>query len=283
MDASSGKILQRFDLTQAKDVEQLASCSARSGLGQSHTSFPDTVIASHDGRRAWCSLLMPPKKIAASSHPTALLLSPDESRLYVILSNRDAVAVISTADGKVERYLDACLPGQTYGGSYPKALAQSNEGKTLYVANASSDAVAVFQIGTQTVYRAGYFVPTEWYPTAVAIHDGELLIAAGKGQSTGPNAGWEADEIHPDKREHPYIASMIRGSIARVNTTEAARDGAKLTQQVIRSNQMEGRTGEIPFPRGEIPFATLSTSSRKTAPMTRSLETFAKPMVILRW
>ena len=46
---------------------------------------------------------------------------------------------------------------------------------------------------------------------------------------------------------------MIRGSIARVNTADAARDGAKLTQEVIRSNQMEGRTGEIPFPLGGNP------------------------------
>ena len=83
------------------------------------------------------------------------------------------------------RYLDTRLPGQTYGGGYPNALAQSDDGKTLYVANASSDAVAVFQIGTQADYRAGYFIPTEWYPTAIAIHDGELLIATGKGQSTG--------------------------------------------------------------------------------------------------
>ena len=73
-----------------------------------------------------------------------MLLSPDERRLYVTLSNRDAVAVISTTDGQVERYLDTRLPGQTYGGSYPNALAQSQDGSKLYVANASSDAVAVF-------------------------------------------------------------------------------------------------------------------------------------------
>src|SRR5271166_5920053 len=91
--------------------------------------------------------LMPPKiEVDPSSHPTALLLSPDERRLYVTLSNRDAVGVISTVDGQVERYLDTRLPGQIYGGSYPNALALSQDGSKLYVANASSDAVAVFDM-----------------------------------------------------------------------------------------------------------------------------------------
>ncbi len=98
----TGKVLQRFDLSVGKYIP---------------TSFPYGVVVNRDGTRAWCSLwnasqvaeldlrsgkvvrqvaLMPPKTdIDASSHPTALLLSPDERRLYVTLSNRDAVAVIS--------------------------------------------------------------------------------------------------------------------------------------------------------------------------------------------
>ncbi len=150
----TGKVLRRFDLSVGKYVP---------------TGFPYSVVANRDGTRAWCSLwngsqaaeldlrsgkvvrqiaLMPPKTATdASSHPTALLLSPDERRLYVTLSNRDAVAVISAGDGQVERYLDTRLPGQTYGGSYPNALAQSQDGSKLFVANASSDAVAVFDLG----------------------------------------------------------------------------------------------------------------------------------------
>ena len=160
---------------------------------------------------------------------TALLLSPDQRHLYVTLSNRDAVAVVSTADGTVERYLSTSLPGQTYGGSYPNALAQSPDGSKLYVADASADAIAVFDVQDYSkVSKAGgvsyasglsglngqpvdaqtaaYFIPTEWYPTAVAVQGGELLIASGKGEGTGPNAEWTADPDHPGKLRHPYIA-----------------------------------------------------------------------------
>src|SRR5271165_75246 len=256
----TGKVLQRFDLSVGKYIP---------------TSFPYGVVISSDETRAWCSLwnasqvaeldlrsgkvvrriaLMPPKtEVDASSHPTALLLSPDERRLFVTLSNRDAVAVIAVADGQVERYLDTRLPGQTYGGSYPNALAQSQDGGKLFVANASSDAVAVFDTGKLDDNHAAYFIPTEWYPTALAVHGDELLIATGKGQGTGPNAGWEDDPRHPGKRQHPYIPSLIRGSIARVNLPNAEREREKLTQEVARSNQMEGRTGEIRFQRGGNP------------------------------
>ena len=282
VDARSGRVLRRFDLSVGKYVP---------------TSFPYTVVVSRDGARAWCSLwngsqvaeldsrsgkvvrrieLMPPSApIAPSSHPTALLLSPDEQGLYVALSNRDAVAVISTANGQVERYLDTRLPGQTYGGGYPNALAQSRDGSKLYVANASSDAIAVFDISglkptshegdaaaaaalkdrstENDPQHADYFIPTEWYPTALAIHGDELLIATGKGTGTGPNPGWGEDPEHPGKRRHPYIASLIRGSIARINLPDAERQRDKLTWEVVHSNLMEGRTGEITFQHGANP------------------------------
>jgi len=266
LNVRTGKVLRRFDLSVGKYIP---------------TGFPYGVVVSRDGTRAWCSLwnasqvaemdlrsgkvvrqiaLMPPKtEIDASSHPTALLLGPDERRLYVTLSNRDAVAVISTGDGQVERYLYPGLPGQDFFGSYPNALAQSEDGRKLYVANASSNAVAVFDTTKSVDKDAGhnmpaeYFIPTEWYPTALAVHGDELLIATGKGEGTGPNAGWEDNPAHPGKRQHPYIPSLIRGSIARVNLSDAERDREKLTREVVRSNQMEGRTGAIAFQSGGKP------------------------------
>jgi sugar lactone lactonase YvrE len=281
VDARSGKVLKRFDLSRGKYVP---------------AAFPYGVVVNADGSRGWCSLwnasqvaeldlrsgkvvreiaLMPPQRdIDASSHPTALLLSPDQRHLYVTLSNRDSVAVVATADGHVDRYLSTSLPGQTYGGSYPDALAQSADGRKLYVADASADAIAVFDMedraapksnlssgaedpamkdGTAKGLRAEYFIPTEWYPTAIAVYGGELLIASGKGNGTGPNAGWAENPHYGGKRRHPYIASMIRGSIARLSLAEAESNREKLTQGVVRGNQMEGRTGEVIFRRGENP------------------------------
>ena len=267
LDVRDGKVLQRFDLGRGKVVP---------------TTFPYEVLVNREGTRAWCSLwngsgvaeldlrsgkvvrhisLLPPKEETdASSHSTALLLSPDERQLYVALANRDRVAVIDTADGKIARYLDTRLPGQTYGGNYPIALARSADGKQLYVADSTSDAVGVFDLretrggpANANQDRAIYFIPTEWYPTALAVKGDELLVATGKGIGTGPNSGTETLALRGNKPQHPYIASLIRGSIARVNLKDAERDHEALTAEVVQSNRMEGRTNQIIFQRGGNP------------------------------
>ena len=107
LDSGDGRVLQQFDLSTHEMIP---------------SSFPYTVVATRDGRRAWCSLwnssrvaeldlekgsvtrwiplLEPKDPIAPGSHPTDLLLSPDEKWLYVALSNADAVAAVDTASGR---------------------------------------------------------------------------------------------------------------------------------------------------------------------------------------
>ena len=136
----------------------------------------------------WIPLLVPDSPTAAGSHPSALLLSPDEKQLYVTLANADVVAVIDTATGQLTGRLSTLLPGQQHAGTYPNALAQSPDGARLFVADASLDAVAVFKRGV-----AGWalsqqpmgFIPTEWYPTALAVREGELFVAVGQGPGDG--------------------------------------------------------------------------------------------------
>jgi DNA-binding beta-propeller fold protein YncE len=264
LDASSGEILRRFDLSTHHYVP---------------ASYPYAVATTRDGKRAYCSLwntsqvveldleqggvtrrillLAPKSSMAAGSHPTALLLSPDEKRLYVALSNADAVAIVDTAAHKNPPiYLSTLLPGQVHGGSYPNALALSAEGKQLFVANASADAVAIFDVGLEKfahVNHAMGFIPTEWYPTAVLVRGGELFIASGKGQGTGPNAGPAGPDPHESDFPHPYIASLVRGSIARLDIAQTERTLAQSTQQVLESNLMRGNRNAIPFQRGGNP------------------------------
>ncbi|MGA2021184.1 MAG: beta-propeller fold lactonase family protein, partial [Candidatus Sulfotelmatobacter sp.] len=204
LDVASGKVLQRFDLSTHDLVP---------------SSFPYTCVAMRDGRRAWCSLWNasrvaeldlsdgkvvrwikvkePDDPIAPGSHPTAMLLSADEKLLYVALSNVDAVAAVSTASGQIVTFLNSTVRHEEFAGSYPSALAQSVDGKRLFVADASANAVAVFDISTlnpnatgePTTLAALGFIPTDWYPSALAVHGDDLLIATAKGEGTGPNKG----------------------------------------------------------------------------------------------
>src|SRR5215469_879963 len=174
------------------------------------SAYPLNVTISRDGKRAWVSLwnasavaeldlgagkvvrqisLLPPESPADnSSHPTAMLLSPDEKALYVTISNRDKIAVIDAESGRVLRMLNARLADQQFGGAIPLGLAQSDDGKRLFVADAGLDAIAVFDTDAQKLDPLG-FIPTEWYPTALASVKGELIVASGKGTGTGPNSG----------------------------------------------------------------------------------------------
>jgi DNA-binding beta-propeller fold protein YncE len=274
LDVSTGKILQRFDLSSNDLIP---------------SAFPYTVVATRDGRRAWCSLwnasavaeldlatgrvarsiqLDPPKDpISPGSHPTALLLTPDEKFLYVALANADAVAVVSTDPASAEpvAMLRAKVRNQEFPGSYPVALAQSSDGKRLFVADSSSDAVAVFDASpfaysisnAQTSHDSQMtplgFIPTDWYPSALAVHGNDLLIATAKGQGTGPNKGQGKTAWELKRHDHPYIPTLLRGSIARINIPSTLGKLEELTRIVEHDNLLHTSPGKIQFASGKNP------------------------------
>jgi YVTN family beta-propeller protein len=257
IEITTGKILHRFDLSMSEHVP---------------ASYPYNIVADRAGKRAWVSLwnasraaeldlengrvvrmisLRPPKSTtAAGSHPSAMLLSADGTKLYVALANTDEVALVDVRKGKAARFISTRLPGQKHSGAYPNALALDPAGTTLYVANASSDAVAVIDLAHAK--KPEGFVPTEWYPTALAVHNGELFIASGKGQSTGPNSTPLKPGDDP-RVSHPYIASLLHGSLARLKLSDMDARLPALTSEVLRSNLMDGRAEQIAFAGGKNP------------------------------
>lgn len=258
-----GKLLHRFDLSAGRELP---------------SAFPYTVVVTRDGRRAFCTLwnasqvaeldldrgkvirrialLKPNSAIEPGSHPTAMLLSADDKLLFVTLSNADAVAVVDATSGKLLRLLSTRLPGETFGGTFPNALAESADGRRLFVADASSDAVAVFDISqfndampaTTAPQEASGFIPTEWYPTALAVHGDDLLVASGKGEGTGPNTS------HTRRgNDTGYIATLLHGSIARVSIRQAEPRMAELTREVEDSNLLRTAPAQIRFRSGKNP------------------------------
>src|SRR5205085_7563080 len=135
------------------------------------------------------------------------------------------------------------LPKQEFAGTYPNALAQSDDGKRLFVANASINGVAVFDTARLSQRSVGFplpdealgFIPTEWYPSALATIGDDLLIASAKGHGTGSNNG-DNEAGHKGHRSHPYIATLLYGSISRLNLHQAEDHLADLTRQVGESN-----------------------------------------------
>lgn len=257
MDAGTGAILHRFDLSESDAVPG---------------TYPVAIAVSRDGSRAFVALwnasevveldladntivrrlplLRPDDPIAPGSHPCALVISPDGRTLYVALSNRDAVAAVNIANGSfsLRGYYDTRLPHQDYFGAEPDAVAVSPDGRRLYAANMASDSVAVFNTAKLTPRAAKKgmvepigFVPTEWMPTCLAVDSGRLYIATDKGRGSGPN-----DIPAPSRasltgaasthRRFVYIATLIYGSLAAVDLSAIHTNLAPWTAEVIASN-----------------------------------------------
>jgi DNA-binding beta-propeller fold protein YncE len=122
-----------------------------------------------------------PVPIVGINHPTGLAVSPDGSTLLVAGSDSDNVAAVkliagipSPLDSTVRLEADPTRPRSVLGSS-PVDVAYAAGGKRAYVAMAGDDVVAVLDTTGATPKRLGY-IPTGWYPTAVAIGPTDHMI-----------------------------------------------------------------------------------------------------------
>jgi len=178
----------------------------------------------------------PITELEVGLHPSALALSPDQSKLYVANANSDTVAQINTADPKLERTIAVPLYKKAPLGSSPNALAVHPDGKTLFVANAANNAVAVVDLLGAKVKG---FLPAGWYPTAVALSKDatQLLIANGYGFGSVAEAKGKG-RSYTDRA----------GVLSLVPLTEL-KNLEKHTAQVLKDNHAgEAAKGQTPKP-----------------------------------
>jgi hypothetical protein len=208
--------------------------------------------------------------VAPGVHPTKMLLSPSEDVLYVAMSNAgtansDGVAAVDLNTGVLLRCFRVALNKDEAAGAVSIGLALSDDGKRLYAGSASLDAVAVFetkhdaQMSDSAVSDSAVmeppigFIPTEWLPSALAFAGNDLLIASAKGEGSGPNNMKAAMQtgLHPN--EHPYIATLIGGSIQRLRLGDIDKNLPTYTRQVEEDNLLHGDPGKIEFAGGRNP------------------------------
>ena len=267
LDVISGKIEKSFDLSRSRYIP---------------SAYPYTVITNKAGTKAWVSLwnsssvaevdlgtgkvsrwitLGPPNSIDPGPHPTTMLLNANEDTLYVALANNDAIAAVDLKVGIAPRSYYTGLKGH---GSVPQAIALSPDGKYLYAATASLDAIAVFEtkyvpnLTTSPILFGPLeepigFIPTEWYPSALAIAGNDLLIATAKGESSGPNNMQGTLKGERKRKEHPYIPTLIGGSIQRLSLSDIDKNLAAYTRQVEEDNLLHSDGGKFEFAGGSNP------------------------------
>ena len=226
-------------------VVDLASGTVRRRLATER--YPYAVVVDHGGTvyvSAWGGhtvsvfapvaggVIRPAARIAVSRHPSALLLSPDGTRLYVASASTDEIDVVDTRSRAVVTRLHDGTPANTGEGSTPNALALSADGRRLFVAEADNNAVAVLDAGRDSVIGR---VPVGWYPSAVLVDVGDtLLVVNAKGRGTAPNP---ATGPTPGRKRVPtgYTLGQISGTVTIVASPDSVALAA-YTARVVRAN-----------------------------------------------
>ncbi len=280
LDTISDKILQSFDLSRNRFIPSAYPYTVvanRKGTRAWVSLWNSSAVAElnlETGKVArWIECAKAVDPVAPSSHPTVMLLSLDEEILYVALSNSDDVAAIDLDRAQIFQLYRAIAPteGGTVFGTAPLAIVLSPDGGRLYAAYGSLDAVAVFDLSAERKALAHErkspsrltppdftpatlgFIPTEWYPSALAIAGTDLLIATAKGQGSGPNNMQGKLKGERKRKEHPYIPTLIGGSLSRLSLADADKNLVAYTHQVEEDNLLRSSGGDLTFAGGGNP------------------------------
>lgn len=185
--------------------------------------------------------------------PTGLAVSHDGKTLYVANADEDTVTEVDIPKRSVRRSV-TLQPTQDAGlGQLPTDLTLAGDGKMLYVTCGGGNAIALVALPAFTLKG---FVPTAWFPIAIAERDGKLFVGSSKGIG--------ARARYPKKTEFhiagaPSIVNQgdfhVTGSVSVIQliAENERTDIAQLTKQVAANNhwnnpELGPRPGTSPVP-----------------------------------
>ena len=235
-----------YDATMMKELGRYTFSESHGGT----SNFPYAVAAMRDGSKAYVASErddgvyvlrtgdpghpVMERMIATGAHPTSVLLTRDNGRLYVSNSLGDTVSVVDThTDAVVGTVLLRPKSVRDLPGVTPLGMALSPDERTLYVALGDMNAVAV--IDAEGAELRGY-VPVGWYPTAIAVTgDGRLLVVNGKGtRLRNPN---NRTDPHDAKLKTGKSLSVLEGNVVAV-TVPTGNGLKEATAEVMAENRI---------------------------------------------
>ncbi len=152
-------------------------------------------------------------------HPNDMVISPDDSRLFVANANNNSVTVLDLNKKAVSETLQTALIPEAPFGSTPDALALAPDGKKLLAANADNNYLAVFNVEKPGYAKNLGFIPVGWYPTAIHyLKTGKILVANGKGISSRANPdGPNPEKRRPKNWHENYTGTMFKGTVSIID------------------------------------------------------------------
>jgi YVTN family beta-propeller protein len=176
------------------------------------------------------------RTLRVGMNPNDMKLSED-GRLFVACSNDNTVHVIDTHTLAVIERLSTTLTPLAPEGSTPDALTIDNTRKLLYVANADNNSITVIRIANRARSAVVGFIPTGWYPSALALagHNHTLYIGNAKGEEGHPDrkgpgsplaSKWDGDET---------VKTLQKSSIEVLPVAALEQNLPHWTKQVVEN------------------------------------------------
>jgi YVTN family beta-propeller protein len=189
-------------------------------------------------------------RVGVGIRPNDMALAPD-GRIFVACAGDNTVHVFrSQAPKAADQEADETRPppmdaleiistslyAQSPEGSSPCALAVTPDGMVLFVANADNNDVAVVNIADARASNVAGFIPTGWYPTAVATNGRSLFVGNGKGLASRPNVppiSGQMRMVGGILYDHP--TGVLAGSVSFIAEPTGA-ELAAYTEQVRKNS-----------------------------------------------
>jgi len=223
-----------------------------SGKMLSHTPvdmIPYDIVASEDGKTLYVSNLASRSvsvidtgsmkvmaSIAVGDNPNQMALGPD-GLLYVACSNDNSVVVIDTKTRAAVEKISTALHPHAPEGSTPNALAFDRANSLLYVANADNNNVMVIHAAGKGKNEVAGFIPSGWYPSALAYlpRQQKLYIGNSKGSGSYSDINGPTSPLAKDSGERESIKSLQRGSVEIVSVANLRSEIKQLTKKVAEN------------------------------------------------
>ncbi len=176
--------------------------------------------------------------VATGNSPSGVLAAG--GRVFVSNAGDDSIAVVDPVSRKVTSRIAISIPGlEGLRGVIPLGMAYDPKSGWLLVAEAGINAVAVIDV--RNLHVLGH-IPAAWYPTRVAIANGEAMVTNARGHGIGPDA--------PNARTSRSAllpSSLFQGTLS-IFSIPAAADLPALTETAMRANGFAPKRAALPEP-----------------------------------
>jgi YVTN family beta-propeller protein len=225
IDTKTRKMVGKIDV-EASPYDLVFSADGKTLYVSNWSSDSISVIDTESGKVTG--------RIATGDNPNDIELLPD-GRLLVACGNENSVTVIDTKDRDVIEKISVALTKNSPPGATPNALVVDRANNMLFVANADNNAIAVVNIATPGRSRVLGFIPSGWYPSALALNNGRLVVGNSKGLgSYSDERGPHSPLPKPGKGEGS-VKSLQKGSVNFVALASLKQSIDGWTKQVYEN------------------------------------------------